>query len=646
MSDKTEKTSISTPKPAQVQDETEAGVRASADPAIKADDVPAKIDHYEIEGELARGGMGVVYSAHEPSLGRRVALKVVNKKLITDEGVLARFDQEARAAADLKHANVVSIYFRGTYDGAPYFAMELVEGRSLSDVARDGPLEPKVALGYLLQTCKGLQAADDKGLIHRDIKPANLMLTNRGEIKITDFGLAKALESDADLTHSGLVVGTPHYMSPEQAQGRDLDCRADIYSLGATFYHLLCSKRPFERSSITGVLLAHVNEPVPPLKQNCPNIPAPVCATIEKMLDKRPHNRFQNYTELIEHVESLLASLSGSVSHATTKVVSKPNISETIQAESAPTGVSEVTPSSETEQASVAIQCACFFLAFFSTLILSARTLRFWDLTVGAGMYPWLYFPDNPVSVGAEIKLLAAHVIPRGLIWGLILGVIAWAVQKRLEEWRTNSGFAATYGTITSVALVNLSFAVVVISRGHPQLPMALPFGEKVGTILNIFTAAAIVGLMTSPSCKRKHFFQVFGLSACRISLDIGLIAILWRPLGFGSNVFEMAYAIGDSVLAGSFLFGATWLLLLLPVSLIIGRAIVSKLAHEHSTLFLGTLVASLVVGYSVFAQVLLVTYHPPDQYFLAGVGGFLSLMALGWFHWKVLAATEVQHEK
>ena len=628
-----------------------------------AEEIPSQIDHYEVEGELARGGMGVVYAAFEPSLGRKVALKLVNKNLVKDKNVLARFDQEARAAADLKHANVVSIYFRGTFDGAPYFAMELVEGESLADVVRKGPLQAEQAIDYLLQTCRGLQAADEKGLIHRDIKPANLMVTGRGEIKITDFGLAKALEGDADLTHSGLVVGTPHYMSPEQAQGRELDCRSDIYSLGATFYHLLCGKRPFEKASITGVLLAHVNEELPPLKDKCPTVPAPLCATIEKMMAKRPHQRFSDYRALISHVESLQQERTNAAKLDATIAATQPAISRlddktahsSPKAEKSPETESNLrkTPSSvedyklEVEEppiaeASKALMFFTYCIATGCSLFLAANLLRSWNLLVSTGMVPWLYRPAFPVSLGSELAFLTVHLIPRALCLGLLFAVLTRLLRDKLEGVRRGLGAASAFGIISGVAIFATLFALLVGSGPQPILNMAMPYGESLGIILTAFCAPAIIGFFAAPTERYRLWFELLGLAALRITIDVAAISLLWRPLGFGNAVFERAYAVGGSTLAGSFLFGCCWLLLLLPISVILSRTLFHRCANCNASFLRAGLLGGLIIGYASFTEVILVSYHSPNDWFISGIGGALALVLCSWIHWKTLTVTEV----
>jgi len=273
-------------------------------------ELPVPVDHFEVRRFMAAGGMGAVYEAYERALARRVVLKFLKPTLRGGGDAETRFRREAQAAADLQHPNVVSVFYLGEWQGHPYFAMEYVDGQSLHDAVAAGPLSPTTCVDYMRQAVAGLRAAFKRGRIHRDIKPANLLLTRDGTIKVSDFGLARALSKDTRLTAQGLVMGTPHYISPEQARGEaSVDCRSDIYSLGATFYHLACGQPPFDATSVMGVLVKQVNDPLPPLQTRRPELPKAFCATVETMLAKAPDERFADYDQLDEHLAGLAAAL-------------------------------------------------------------------------------------------------------------------------------------------------------------------------------------------------------------------------------------------------------------------------------------------------------------------------------------------------
>jgi serine/threonine-protein kinase len=277
-------------------------VRSSGDP------IPERFGPYRVIELLGTGGMGRVYRAIDEALQREVALKTLLPALAADADFVTRFTREARAAASLNHPNITQIYATGQEGPIPFFAMELIRGRSLENVTRErGPLDPMVAAGYIMQAAAGLRHAARKGLIHRDVKPSNLMLTEDGSVKVTDFGLAKAARADSHLTATGEVLGSPGYISPEQAQGQPVDHRSDIYSLGATFYHLVTGRLPFQAPTAVAMILKHMNEPLRSPRAINAAIPFPVAAIVQKMMAKRPAERFQDYDALLRDLERALS---------------------------------------------------------------------------------------------------------------------------------------------------------------------------------------------------------------------------------------------------------------------------------------------------------------------------------------------------
>ncbi len=218
------------------------------------------IGSYKVEKELGRGGMGVVYETVDENLHRRTALKVISPMLGINPEAIERLRNEARAVAKLNHPNIVSVYAFDYSEGLPFIAMEYVEGADLrQQCLRHGPMSAEVSLKYIRGAVAALGYAAKHRIIHRDIKPANIFLTNEGEIKVMDFGLAKELDVKSDLTGTGNTVGTPNYMSPEQVLAKPLDHRSDMYSLGCTLYTLLTGRLPFEAPSATEVMMSHVN---------------------------------------------------------------------------------------------------------------------------------------------------------------------------------------------------------------------------------------------------------------------------------------------------------------------------------------------------------------------------------------------------
>jgi eukaryotic-like serine/threonine-protein kinase len=273
-------------------------------------EIPERLGAYRIEELIGAGGMGSVYRALDEALQRQVALKTLLPALTADPEFVARFKREAQSAAALNHPNITQIYTIGQEGAIPFFAMELIHGQSLEALVKHkGALDPRDAAGYVLQAAKGLRHAAQKKLIHRDVKPSNLMLTEDGVVKITDFGLAKAARSETKLTATGEVLGSPGYISPEQAQGVALDARSDIYSLGATFYHLVTGRLPFEAPTPVAMIIKHMNEPLRSPRAVNPNIPYPIASAIQKMMAKRPGERFQDYDALIRELDRALFTL-------------------------------------------------------------------------------------------------------------------------------------------------------------------------------------------------------------------------------------------------------------------------------------------------------------------------------------------------
>ncbi len=273
-------------------------------PQVRPSPAPARcqVPGYEIQGELGRGGMGVVYLAKNVLMNRLEVLKVANRaRLDGQPGAAERFLREIRSAANLSHENVVKAYSALQVGELLVFAMEYVEGEDLDKlVQRQGPLPVAHACHYVSQAALGLQHAHEQGMIHRDIKPANLILTRRGKkhiVKVLDFGLAKAVregETATDLTGAGAVMGTPAYMAPEQAQdAATADIRADIYSLGCTLYFLLTGAPPFDGKNIYAILKAHESTEATPLTQLRAEAPAELAAVVAKMMAKDPPRRYQ-----------------------------------------------------------------------------------------------------------------------------------------------------------------------------------------------------------------------------------------------------------------------------------------------------------------------------------------------------------------
>lgn len=280
----------------------------------RADDLTGvELGGYRVLRRLGSGGMADVWLAEQRSLGRHVAVKTLKRdrpdtSRSTDGGdaSIARFEQEARAAAALIHGNIVQIHEIGFVDGIHFIAEEYVGGPTLRQwLETRGPLSAEQGVSLLSQVAAALEVAFQKGIVHRDIKPDNLLLTTAGDVKVADFGLARLAQDPAalQLTQEGFTLGTPLYMSPEQVEGRPVDSRSDLYSLGATAYHLLAGMPPFTGATGLSVALAHVRTAAASLAEARPDLPAAICGIVDRLLEKDPDSRFQRPSELAEAVE-------------------------------------------------------------------------------------------------------------------------------------------------------------------------------------------------------------------------------------------------------------------------------------------------------------------------------------------------------
>src|ERR1051325_1718730 len=265
---------------------------------------------YEVLDHIGAGGMGDVWRARDRRIKRNVAIKVLPDAYASDDDRVRRFEQEARAAGALNHPGLVTIFDVGTFEGSPYIVMELLEGQTLRDAIGDVPSAPlplRKTIGYATQIASALAVAHEKGIIHRDLKPENIFITSDSRVKILDFGLAKlaqdARDGDKDktarhLTSTGMVVGTPGYMSPEQVSAKPLDHRTDLFSFGAMLYEMLCGSRAFDRDTAVETMTAVLNEEPEPLRSKAPNVPPMLEAIVAHCMEKSPRERFQSARDL------------------------------------------------------------------------------------------------------------------------------------------------------------------------------------------------------------------------------------------------------------------------------------------------------------------------------------------------------------
>ena len=267
------------------------------------------LGRYHILEQLGEGGMATVYKAYDTHLERNVAIKVILPTRQHSEKFLKRFQREARALAKLSHPNIVGVIDYGEQDGIPYLVMEYLPGGTLKRKMVK-PMPWQEAIRLLGPIARGLAAAHKQGIIHRDVKPSNILLTDTGEPMLTDFGIAKMVEADetTDLTGTGVGVGTPEYMSPEQAQGKTVDARADIYSLGVVLYELVTGRKPYQADTPMAVVWKLASEPLPRPRLFTPELPEQVEQLLLKALAKQPVDRFEDTNQFAQGLEKLLTS--------------------------------------------------------------------------------------------------------------------------------------------------------------------------------------------------------------------------------------------------------------------------------------------------------------------------------------------------
>ena len=282
-----------------------------------------KLGPYEVSAAIGAGGMGEVYRARDPRLNREVAIKVLPSSYSSDSERLHRFQQEALATAALNHPNILAVYDIGTQEGSPYIVSELLEGETLRERLRSGPIPIRKSTEYATQIAQGLAAAHDKGIIHRDLKPENIFITRAGRIKLLDFGLAKLTQSGANpddsetrTIHSDVhvLLGTVGYISPEQVRGKPADARSDIFAFGAVLYEMISGKRAFHGETSTDTMSAILHGEPPELTETNRSVPPALERIVRHCLEKNPGERFHSAHDIAFDLETLSTISSGTVS--------------------------------------------------------------------------------------------------------------------------------------------------------------------------------------------------------------------------------------------------------------------------------------------------------------------------------------------
>ena len=281
---------------------------------------------YELKETVGTGGMSTVYCAFDTLLERNVALKVLHEQYGGDEEYVERFRREARAVAQLSHPNIVTVIDRGEEDGKQFIVFELVDGENLKElVARGGPLPVRRVLELGLEVGRALAFAHAQGLIHRDVKPQNVLLNGDGLAKVTDFGIARSIDAVGQ-TETGTVLGTSHYIAPEQARGERVDAQTDVYSFGVVLHELLTGAVPYPGDNFLSVAMKHVNDPVPSVLDTRPDVPIRLATLIERCLAKQPADRPASMDEVVAELEAVQADLDAREDGEGTMIMRKPPV--------------------------------------------------------------------------------------------------------------------------------------------------------------------------------------------------------------------------------------------------------------------------------------------------------------------------------
>lgn len=359
-----------------------------------------KIGRYEIKSELGRGGMATVYKAYDPRFEREVALKVLPREMLHDTQFRVRFEREAKTIAALEHQAIVPVYDVGEEDGQPYFVMRYMTGGDLGNIIANGPMSLAAATKIIERLASALDDAHLKGIVHRDMKPGNILFDRSGEPYISDFGIAKITQAQSSTVTGGAIIGTPAYMSPEQAQGEKVDGRSDVYALGVILYEMLSGTQPYQATTPMAIVVKHITEPIPHILDKNPGLPAAIEVVIEKAMAKNPDERFSSAGELYAALNAVASGQSADEAIKTASITATRIAAARTRRVEGKTRVAEP-KTVQTRGFSIALPLILVG-GFLGVCLLAAILGVFWGYCPPEGMLPfpsWCTVPPTPTQV-------------------------------------------------------------------------------------------------------------------------------------------------------------------------------------------------------------------------------------------------------
>jgi eukaryotic-like serine/threonine-protein kinase len=463
-------------------------------------------NRYDVGRTLGSGGMGEVFLARDRVLGRDVALKVLRKQYAGDREFAERFKREARSAASLSHPNIVQVYDRGdTEDGSSYIAMEYVPGGTLKEkILAEGPLEAREAAALGAQVAEALGAAHERGMVHRDIKPQNVLLTDKGDVKVADFGIARA-GSSVTISKTGSVMGTAGYMSPEQALGKPATPKSDLYSLGVVLYEALTGELPFTADNPIAVSMKHVNEPLIPPNEIDPRIPEGMNALVTRLMAKDPEDRYASADELADDLRRIS---SGFPPTAVPARMATPRPRRT-----------QVVPSSRTSEAQttrrapvrrrrripwllILVAAILVFLGTYGILtnVMGPNSTNGWFGAFGGNENPPAPQPaSQTVKVPRVTGLTTAEAKSKLIGAGLKVGIISQKQSTTIAAGRVITPGYPEGARVDRGTAVNLT-----VSSGSPPAPSPSPTASAQSSPTATSTAAPSATAQPSPQQDRR----------------------------------------------------------------------------------------------------------------------------------------------